>query len=211
MAFLEQPSDLVPKPRDEVRDWKYGFGKLNPESHTIEGFKELPHFTGSAWQGGAKWPDATLGWVQLTATGGHAGNDLEHAAVRRWTAPASGTVDIHSSIVHNVPAGDGVRALVIHNSSTSGNKTLKNEVVHNTEVKFHFDSIAVARGDTLDFVVTFNANLNNDQFLWSPQIKMQEKSWLAERDFAGKQPNYLNPWQQLAQVLLLSNELVFVD
>ncbi len=66
-------------------------------------------------------------------------------------------------------------------------------------------------GDTLDFVVDFNANLNSDQFLWSPTIKIQEKTWIAERDFAGKQPPYLDPWQQLAQVLLLSNELIFVE
>ncbi len=53
----------------------------------VTGFTALPHFTGSAWQGGAAWPDAKLGWVQLTATGGHPGNDRSHAAVRRWTAP----------------------------------------------------------------------------------------------------------------------------
>lgn len=59
--------------------------------------------------------------------------------------------------------------------------------------------------------MNFNGNLNNDQFLWSPELKMQEKSWHAERDFAGKQLNYLTHWEQLAQVLLLSNELVFID
>lgn len=210
VEFIQQP-DSAPKPRAEERDWKYGFGKFNAETNAIDGFTELPHFTGTAWQGGAKWPDDKLGWVQLTATGGHAGNDLEHAAVRRWIAPAAGIVQVRSTIVHNVPAGDGVRAIVIHSSQTAGNKTLKNEVAHNAQVDFHFEAIKVAAGDVLDFVVNFQANLNSDQFLWSPEIKMQEKSWQAERDFAGKQPNYLNPWQQLAQVLLMSNELVFID
>ncbi len=209
--FINQPADLVPKPRDEVRDWKYGYGKFNTETNSIDGFKELPHFNGSAWQGGAKWPDDKLGWVQLTATGGHAGNDLDHAAVRRWIAPGDGDVVIRSKVIHNVPAGDGVRAIVVHTSQTSGSKTLKNEVVHNSQVDFNFESLSVSKGDVLDFVVNFHANLNNDQFLWSPELKIQDKSWQAERDFAGKQPNYLNPWEQLAQVLLLSNELAFID
>src|SRR2546430_17468027 len=30
-----------------------------------------------------------IGWVLLNATGGHPGNDPQHAAIRRWTAPRS--------------------------------------------------------------------------------------------------------------------------
>ncbi len=200
IEFLNQPADLVPKPREEVRDWKYGYGKFNSDNNSVEWFKELPHYTGAAWQGSPKWPDDKLGWVQLTATGGHAGNDLDHAAVRRWIAPGDGTVSIRSTVVHNVAAGDGIRAIVVHKHAAGMSKLLKNEVVHNTQKQFDFDSIAVGKGDTLDFIVHFNANLNSDQFLWSPEIKMQDKSWTAERDFAGKQPNFLNPWEQLAQV-----------
>ena len=211
LEFVHPTEDLVPKQRDEVRDWQYGYGKFNAESNSIEGFTALPHFTGTAWQGGAKWPDAKLGWAQLTATGGHAGNDLDHAVVRRWTAPSDGSVSVRSQVIHNVADGDGVRAIVVHTKSNSTGLTLKNEIVHNSQVDFSFDTIAVAKGDTLDFVVNFQANLNNDQFLWSPAIQMQEKSWQAERDFAGKQPNYLTPWEQLAQVLLLSNELTYLD
>jgi plastocyanin len=113
-------------------------------------------------------------------------------------------------VSHNVPAGDGIRAIAIH-TSKSGSKAIRNEVVHNGQVAFNFDAVEVAAGDKLDFVVNFHANLNNDQFLWSPELKLQEKTWHAERDFAGKQLSYLTPWEQLAQVLLLSNELVFID
>ncbi len=211
VAFVRQPADLIPQQRAEVRDWKYGFGKFNAATNAIEGFTELPHFTGTAWQGGPKWPDDKLGWVQLTATGGHAGNDLEHAAVRRWTAPSDGIVLVQSQFIHNVAAGDGVRAMVLHGSAAHGHKLIKSQVVHNAQVKLDLEPISVQVGDTLDFVVDFNANLNSDQFLWSPTIKIQEKTWIAERDFAGKQPPYLDPWQQLAQVLLLSNELIFVE
>ncbi len=131
--------------------------------------------------------------------------------VRRWTAPRDGTVTLRSQVLHNVPAGDGIRAILVHSRKGANGQLLKNEVVHNSQLDCNLEGLNVSAGDTLDFVVNINGNLNNDQFLWSAEIQMQEKSWQAERDFAGKEPNYLTPWEQLAQVLLLSNEMVFVD
>ncbi|MBX3439711.1 MAG: PSD1 domain-containing protein, partial [Planctomycetaceae bacterium] len=77
----------TPPPPITAPDWQYGYGALNEESQRVDGFTPLPHFTGNAWQGGANYPDAELGWVQLTASGGHPGNDRQHASIRRWTAP----------------------------------------------------------------------------------------------------------------------------
>ena len=56
-------------------------------------FQPLPHFTGDAWQGGDELPDPTLGWAMLNASGGHPG-DAAHLAIRRWIAPAAGTLHI---------------------------------------------------------------------------------------------------------------------
>ena len=89
LAFLSAPPEKAPAARAETLAWKYGYGQLFEAEGRVD-FHPLPHFTGSAWQGGPQWPDAALGWVQFTATGGHAGIDLMHAAVRRWTAPRDG-------------------------------------------------------------------------------------------------------------------------
>jgi hypothetical protein len=35
--------------------------------------------------------------------------------------------------------------------------------------------------------------------------------WNAANDFSGPPPRRLNPWEELAQALLVSNEFVFVD
>ena len=35
--------------------------------------------------------------------------------------------------------------------------------------------------------------------------------WHSANDFSGPAPPRLNPWEQLAQALLVSNEFVFVD
>ncbi|MBU6401332.1 MAG: DUF1553 domain-containing protein, partial [Verrucomicrobia bacterium] len=71
--------------------WQYGYGEFDARSRRVGHFERLPYFTGEAWQGGERLPDAKLGWVRLTAKGGHPGDDGEHAAIRRWVAPRAGT------------------------------------------------------------------------------------------------------------------------
>jgi hypothetical protein len=217
LEFLSQ-SDDAPAVRPEARDWQYGFGEISAKADAVA-FSPLPHFTGGAWQGGAEWPDAALGWVQLTAEGGHAGNDLQHASVRRWTAPITGVVDIESTISHQAPAGDGVRCWII--SSRQG--LLLSSVIHHRTQRLSVESLQVEAGDAVDFIVDFHADLNSDDFRWKATINEaagtagdsnaagERRSWDSARDFAGPVPRLLDKWQQLAQVLLLSNELMFVD
>jgi hypothetical protein len=74
-------------------------------------------------------------------------------------------------------------------------------------------SLNVEAGDTLDFLVDIGAGLGYDQFLWNPVITCDSTTWEASRGFSGPgnstQP--LNPWEQYAHVLLLTNEFAFVD
>lgn len=168
-------------------------------------------------------PDSTLGWVELTADGGHAGNDAAHAAVRRWTAAYNGTIRVNSTARHDVTAGDGVRCRLV--SSRHG--LLQSATLHNGQQPFDVERLDVEAGDTLDFVVDLHTDLNNDQFLWQVEIHdvaapagastspaltdAPGQVWSSSRDFAGKPPDYLDVWSRLAQVLLVSNELMFVD
>jgi hypothetical protein len=77
--------------------------------------------------------------------------------------------------------------------------------------------IEVKMGDTIDFVVDSNQNLNSDSFNWAPAVKMLASEsrtvWNAKEEFSGpKVPVVpLGPWEKLAQVLLMSNELAFID
>ena len=74
LAFLQQaqPTRAVVPPVT-AKDWQYGFGFYDEDQQRVAGFEKLPYFTGSAWQGGANWPDAKLGWVQLTRGGRSSG------------------------------------------------------------------------------------------------------------------------------------------
>jgi hypothetical protein len=220
LLFVEAsgaPKTPAPPPKPIVTAWQYGYGELDPAAKKMKSFEKLGHFTGSAWQGGIEWPDTKLGWVQLTADGGHAGNDLAHAAVRRWTAPRDGTVAIRGRIAHKHEEGDGIVASIV--SSRDG--LLASYTLHNRAAEAGVEPVVVKQGDTIDFVVDYRANLNNDDFYWAPVIEALDKSqdgksqsWDAKKEFAGNAPpppQPLTAWEQLAQVLLESNEFLFVD
>jgi hypothetical protein len=194
--------------------WAYGYGAFDATAGTLTDFRPLPYFNGTAWQGGPAWPDGTLGWARLTAEGGHPGNDLKHAVVRRWTAPADGTVRVRTTLAHAVAAGDGVRGTIL--SSRHGR--LASAAVHNGRKEMDVPSVDVRAGDTLDFVVDIRDNLNSDQFTWAPVITLATgeggaagTTWSAKDDFGDAPVEPLGPWEQLAQVLLMANEYCFVD
>jgi hypothetical protein len=219
-AEANQPQAPKPPPQNQ---WRYGYGEFDEPNRKLKNFTALPHFTGKAWQGGPNWPDAKLGWAQLTADGGHAGNDLQHAVVRRWVAPRDGVVSIAGRIAHETSAGDGVRAFISH--SRLGQ--LRTVTAHNSTEDLRVSSTAVQAGDTLDFIVDFRANLNSDEFKWSPVITelntaaaapgaapVLVKEWDAKKDFRGVDVPALpplKPWEQLVQVLLSANEFSYVD
>ena len=182
-------------------------------------FTPLPHFTGDAWQGGKNWPDRRLGWVQITAKGGHAGNDMAHAAIRRWVAPRDMAIRIDGEIRHEYKVGVGIAARLI--SSRQG--TLGQWKLHNSRADAKIARLEVKQGDTIDFVVDFAGKLNSNMFVWAPTITAldapsgakEARIWTSAGDFSYHSDapalEALNPWTVYAHVLLMSNEFLFVD
>jgi len=216
LALVDAAKEVVrPEAPPTASDWSYGFGSFDEAAQRVAAFTVLPHFSGTAWQGGEAWPDAKLGWVHLTATGGHPGNDRAHAAVRRWTAPRAMTIAIQSKLVHEPKDGDGIRAFVV--SSEMG--LLGSAKLHAQTTDLKVEAIAVAAGETVDFLVDIGEGLNSDQFLWSIALRELgegdgEKpvlAWEAKRDFPADTTTALTAWEQLAQAVLCSNEFLFVD
>jgi len=208
-------SQQQPEPSAKLVAWQYGYGEFDDVGNRIKHFERLPHSTGTVLQGGASMPDPKLGWVMLTEAGGHAGNDLQHAAIRRWVAPRDGFIRISGSLNHNAEQGDGIRGRVI--SSQAGE--LDHWVVHNGEVKTEFERVAVHRGDTIDFLADCYKTVEYDSFTWKATITfvaegIPSEIWDTEKDFAPSlrlQQKPLTDWEKYAQVLLLADELVFVD
>ncbi|MDB5330593.1 MAG: Protein of unknown function (DUF1553)/Protein of unknown function (DUF1549)/Planctomycete [Phycisphaerales bacterium] len=204
--------------RDAVA-WQYGYGEYDESAHRTRQFTPLTHFTGGAWQGGPTQPDPKTGWVTLTAAGGHPGNDAQHAAIRRWTAPADAAIRISGTLAHPETRGDGVRARIV--CSRSGE--LASLVAFHGEAQSVLENVEVKKGDTIDFIVDCRDSVEFDSFTWAPILHVTSapvvagndgpKEWNAATDFGGpeKSPRALSPWEKYAQVLLESNEFVFVD
>jgi hypothetical protein len=115
-------------------------------------------------------------------------------------------------MIHRSTEGDGIRAFII--SSRQG--ILKSTSLQNREVDLSVAALQVEANETVDFVVDIDQVLNNDQFLWAPVISNLNPvrdaalSWGTEKDFTVKPEQMLSPLEQLAQVLLISNERMFV-
>ncbi len=212
--FLATPTTSTNAIREPVA-WQYGYGEFDEAAARVKGFKALPHFTGSAWQGGKDLPDQKLGWVTLNSEGGHVGNDMQHAAIRRWQAPHEGAIKVRGQFAHSATSGDGVRGQIV---SSRGGK-VGEWIVHNTKATTNVERIEVQRGDTIDFVVDLRASVDSDSFTWTPTIRYTTSDgkdgerWNAKADFSGPRKEFkpLTPWERYAQALLLSNELMFID
>lgn len=211
--------------------WEFGWGKYNPASDELESFQPFrvfvaanqqlallaatfPVFT-ETWQFSNKLPDLTTGFANLTASGGEPGGP-GYAVIRRWVAPADGTAHISGTLRHGVPPelSDGVRARVV--SSRRGQ--LGNWSVAKSTAEVNLKDVTVKAGETLDFVVDCGSTASGDEFTWAPAVRLvrsggdqSEIISSSAQEFHGPSAVGLAPWEQLALVLLQSNELVFVD
>lgn len=134
-------------------------------------------------------PSPETGWAMLHAAGGHTGENPDFAAIRRWTAPKSGTVTISGRLEHPGEAGDGVRGRIV--SSRGG---LAGEwVVTTSKADTNVTKLSVEAGDTLDFVTDCRTSVTTDSFDWSVRLTLESgpTPWNSDSvaDFAGPQPS----------------------
>ncbi len=219
LRFIRQ-AVAAPAPRPV---WQYGYGGFDAGVGSVA-FTPLTTFKNDRWQVGEKFPDPTLGFILLTADGGHPGNDAAHAAIRRWTAPQDATVAISGRLNHPGDQGDGVQARIV--SSRAGE--LGHWTAQHGQAQTSVERVVVKRGDTLDFLVDCRANPGFDAFAWSPVIKTAAASnvktastaseptltWSASVDFGGPDSQTvktLSAWEKYAHILLMTNEFCFVD
>ncbi|WDQ17765.1 PSD1 and planctomycete cytochrome C domain-containing protein [Rhodopirellula sp. P2] len=144
--------------------WRYGSGRVDAEAGMVQAFVDLPHFTGTSWQGGPTVPDAVFGWSILNAGGGHPG-DPAHPAIRRWTAPADGQLHIAGTLQHGSANGDGVRSRIFSSSGLKGDWQSRNRKVETPVAAF-----AVQSGEMIDFVTDCITNETSDSFTWSLEL-----------------------------------------
>ena len=181
-------------------------------------------------QGGAEFPDQKngFGWLQLRSTGGHAGGG-NRCLVSRWISPVSGIIEIGGELNHGSEIGDGIRATIYRNRE----QRLGQWIAHNGKADTGIKSLTLEKGDTIDFVVDCIGGGSYDSYQWDPLIVPTKATpsipgrtaWSSKRDFpkppsqktdtgkkpAAAAPDRFGPWEQFAQVLLMSNEFVNIE
>ncbi len=225
LAYIASaPPEVLEEPAQPAKPWTYGWGALSPNEGRVVEFVPLAYFTNNQWKGGNTENDPVLGRLSFNARGGTAGRDNTQAAVRRWTAPESGTLAVSGtlSVQANalVPTGEGVRARIL--SSRHG--LLGSWVAHGTESPTMVADIAVERGDTVDFITTTRGREQQTAgYLWAPVLRLKpsasgeatakEMVWDAAKDFKGETPRplFMGAWERFCQILLESNEFMFID
>jgi hypothetical protein len=218
LHFVHVQSTNQPLPGSKF-PWLYGYGEFDSAGKKVRNFTLFPHFTGKRWQNSEEFPDTKTGYAMLDIEGGHPGNRLQHAAIRRWISPFDGIVRIEGLLHHIMDKGDGVLARVV----SSRNGEVGKWVSFNSQTNAVLEKCEVRRGDTLDFVVDARTGPAHDSFKWAPIIRVVEVTygkpaperteWNSQKDFDGppRDTRPLNAWEKYVQVLLLSNEFMFVD
>jgi len=212
---VERDQDAVGPPV-----WLYGFGYLDSATGQVQ-FTPMPHFNGQRWQGSATFPDAKYSHLMLGPEGGHPGKNHQQSVIVRWTAPGSGRVIVRGELKHSQAQGDGVRATVVSSRlGVMGTWEARNDLQSTSVNRF-----PVQAGDTVDLIVDCKDNPGHDSYQWAPTIRATRSQegqlergtvWDVAKDFQTASlrqipASQVDPWLQLAQVILASNEFIFVD
>ncbi len=188
----------VPLPVAPVPNWQYGTGAIHSETQRVDHFRPLKHFTGTSWQGGPNLPDVEIGWVLLTAQGGHPGN-AAHPAIRRWTAPAAGQLTIKGELAHGSEHGDGVRARIATADSIVG-QWVATKGSTGTAAKIP----RVTAGSSIDFIVECQASETSDSYSWTLVLTLEledgsQRVFESAKEFQGPQDDYRKLPAQIVQ------------
>ena len=151
--------------------WQYGYGMVDDAGAEVVWLGALPHWTGSAWQGGAKLPDGTLGWATLNSSGGHPAR--EYAVMRRWKSPATGVVRTSGTLGHGSDQGNGVRARMVVRRAGGEAEVIAEWVAEHGKVETVAESVEVAAGDVLDLVVDCRGDVGFDSFSWPVTVTLE--------------------------------------
>lgn len=226
LDFLAARSEAADLDSPEAKSaWSYGWGRVDTAAGRLKDFRELEVFVDGAWRASSHLPHPLAGPAELTAVGGHPGDGLHNAVVRRWTAPVGGNFNVSGDLHHTVGAyaerfdtTNGIRAWLI--SSRRG--VIASWTLRGLSATTAFEDLEMEAGETLDFVVDSIDDYEDDGFRWAPAITetlsteqkaagIAARAWDAAEDFRGPAVKPVTAWEEYAQALLLTNELSFVD
>jgi len=199
-------------PLTQTADKKWTLGPLTPFKHFLE--------KGKRWSPSEKMPVDPWGHLFVAPNGGHPGRDA-CSAVLQWVSPPQPTkLRFSGNLKRQSEKGNGVR-VVIHSRNAG---ILKDVIVPpKGDVPITHDFTAPA-GDTLSFVVdSHQGSTDSDGYSWTPRIEevqpdgkvklltRADEDWCDTNAWPLNREKPQTALGQLAQVLLMSNEFMFLD
>lgn len=215
--FLQQPSKQPTPIIDDRSVWSYGTAKISPEQgEELSEFVAMKYYRDGRWQAAKDFPTGSpYGHAYLGKIGGHTTNDPNLAVVRRYTAPQNESIQLQGKISHSSDKGDGVM-FSIH----ANRKNIYQSTELNSNQTHGPHTINLQTGQTLDLIATAGTSSSFDTFEWTATLQANPTQGLGserntKRHFSGpftqQRIQSLDRLEQLAQILILSNEFAFID
>lgn len=211
------------------KPFRWSYGTMDLTGRTPEGkpqFAEFKPFASLTEKGGnhkvwshtGKIPDAEWGHSFWSNNGAHAA-PKQHMVVARWHVPYDAKIAVDGVLSRSSDRGNGVRAWIW----TARTGALAEYQATPQDKKVATQTTAeVKKGETLCFIVSSDDSTDSDSFNWDPKISRLEdgSSELltdfktdfcdsARWPFGRAKPQ--SAVSQIAQVLLISNEFMFMD
>lgn len=223
--LLAKPSGEQPPALSERQKcWQYGFGHFDVTKKQVSSFTPLPHFNGDRWQEGVDSAEMFAQTAYFTADAARAGRDERHTAILRFTPSTGAGLYLFKSQIKpntNTRIGDGFDIYV---ATGQGGLQKHFPFKGGPGMEIRAENIELAEGDHIDMIVHARDSNMYDEFAMAPVVWHVERTengglkglsnWQGVDDFERSLPHWvtpLNAWEQYAQVLLISNEFMFVD
>ncbi len=212
-AFVAEPPAENPRAIDPRGAWQYGTATWAGEQVTE--FTPLKVFKEGRWQFEETYPSpGVMSYASLSRDGGHPAGGDAGIVVRRWTSPTDGKLMLSGAVTRRSDEDDGIIATVQFNGHT-----LWQETIPSGTRNYDLNGLDIHHGDTVDLIVHSGPGLSFDSFQWRAKLTIEAATEMVAfstvDDFSGPYSpaniESLDRFEQLAQVLFLSNEFFFVD
>lgn len=189
---------------------KIEYGIAQFENNQLTKFQKFDFYKAEVWRFKGKFPHEKYEYASLRKDGGHPGGNFP--VVTRMTVFLGGVVKFNGELHHPDKNGNGVMAYFYRNGSEIGKWHSK----HNR--KLTELTLEVKAGDIIDLAVGPNGDHGFDTYHWRKKIILNQGGSDYEIDFnnsfgnkQGAESNNFSVWDALAQVMLMSNEFLYVD